>query len=167
MTFTLRTKLKDAETLYRAGRFVEAETAYRAVHELDPRNVTALERLGLIDLWSNRLRSAEDHFEAALRVMPRYKNVWPLNAQLKYRLGLTHYRQDRFADAARRFREAAGPIALGPFRELKAFERHMALFADDVLYAIEGPEQSRIDFVVTDPLPGVAFAPIATFDDIT
>ena len=153
MTSTLHADLKSADALYRAGRFVEAETAYRAVNELDPKNATALERLGLIDLWSNRLPAAEAQFEAALRAMPRYQKVWPLNTQLKYRLGLTYYRQACFAQAARCFREAAGPIALGPFRELKAFAQHMALFADDEPYVLDGPEQSRIDFVVTDPLP--------------
>ncbi|NTU63582.1 MAG: tetratricopeptide repeat protein [Chloroflexi bacterium] len=147
------TDLSAADALYRAGKFAEAEAAYRKVKALDPKNSLVLERLGLIALWNNRPQEAGLDLKEALRCTPRYKNFWPFNAELNYRLGLTYYRQDQFAKAAQRFHEAAGPIAIGPFRELNALARQTALFTHAVPYVIEGPEQSQIDFMVTDPLP--------------
>jgi hypothetical protein len=66
---------------------------------------------------------------------------------------MTYLRQDRFADLVRLFDEARGPVALGPFRDLDAFGNQMALFENQSPYAIEGPDEARIDFVTTDPLP--------------
>ena len=66
---------------------------------------------------------------------------------------MAHYRQDQFAEASRLFDEAAGPAPFGPYRELKTLARHTALFAGRVPYALTGPNQDRIPFLVTDPLP--------------
>jgi hypothetical protein len=66
---------------------------------------------------------------------------------------MTYLRQDRFADLAQLFDEARGPVALGPLRDLDAFGKQMALFENEPPYAIEGPDEARIDFVTTDPLP--------------
>lgn len=149
----VKAQLDAADVIYREGKFTEAEAAYLKAKELAPENAIVLERLGTIALWNNHPEEAERYFEEALRHTPWYENFWPFNAQLKYRLAMTYYRQDRFAKAAQLIREAAGPIAIGPFRELKALGQQADLFADETPYVIEGPEQSRIDFVVTDPLP--------------
>jgi hypothetical protein len=93
-----------------------------------------------------------------LRTVPWYANVWPLTSDLKYRLSQAYYRRDRFTDAATIIREAAGPISIGPFKDLDALGRQMELFAGQTPYEIEGPEQSRIEFVITDPLPVVALS---------
>jgi hypothetical protein len=144
-----------AETAYHAGRFAEAEAAYLEAQALAPENALILGRLGEIALWNNRPEEAENYLSEALRHTRWYKNIWPLNAQLKYRLATANYRRDRFAQAAPYFRQAAGPIALGPFQDLKALGQHTAFFANETPYAIEGPGQSRVAFVVTDPLPVV------------
>ncbi len=151
----LKAQYEAAEAVYREGKFSEAEAAYLKAKDLAPENALILERLGEIALWNNRTDEAERYFSAALRNKPWYENFWPLNAQLKYRLAMTEYRRDRFAQATQYFREAAGPIAFGPLQELKTLGQHTALFANENLYSIDGPEQSRIDFVVTDPLPVV------------
>jgi hypothetical protein len=151
----LKAQFDTAEAAYRAGKFTEAEAAYLKARELAPENPLILARLGEIALWNNRPEDAERYFGEALRNTPWYENFWPLNTQLKYRLASANYRQDHFAQASQYFREAAGPVSLGPFRELNTFSQHTALFANETPYSIEGPEQSRVDFVVTDPLPVV------------
>lgn len=151
---SLRSQLQAAEADYRAGRFSQAETAFLNVHARDPNNATAIERLGTIALWRNRAEEAARYFEQALDRASGLTKAWPFNVQLKTQLAMTYYRQDRLAEAARLFKEAAGPIALGPFRELQALGRHLALAGREP-YAIEGPEEARIDFVITDPLPVV------------
>jgi hypothetical protein len=151
----LKAQFDVAEAAYREGRFTAAEAAFLKAAELAPGNPLVLERLGELALWSNRADEAERYLDDALRNTPWYKNFWPLNAQLKYRLATTCYRRDRFAQATQYYREAAGPIALGPLRSLKALGQQTALFANETPYSIEGPEQSRVAFVVTDPLPVV------------
>jgi hypothetical protein len=150
-----REHLEVGNALYREGRFGEAEAAYLEALELEPENPTVLERLGVMALWRNDTEEAESCFEGALNHTPWYRNFWPLNANLKYRLGMTYLRQDRFVELAQLFEEARGPFAIGPFRELDAFGKQMALFGNETPYEVEGPEETRIEFVTTDPLPVV------------
>lgn len=149
----VKAQLGAADAIYRQGRFSEAEAAYLKVQELDPKNAEVLERLGTIALWNNRPQEAEHYFKEAMHYAPWLQKLWPFNTQLKYRLGMTYYRQDRFAEVAQLFREARGPVAIGPLRDLDAFGKQFALFDDETPYIIEGPEETRIDFVTTDPLP--------------
>ncbi len=148
-----RAQLEAGDTLYKQGRFDEAEVNYLNALELAPENAKVLERLGLIALWRNSTEEAERFFIEALDHTPWYRNFRPLNTNLKYRLGMTYLRQDRFADLAKLFIEARGPVAIGPLRDLDAFGKQMALFGNETPYIIEGPNETRIDFVTTDPLP--------------
>jgi len=150
---TVKAQLEAANAIYREGKFTEAKAAYLEVKELAPKNTQVLERLGTIALWNNRLEEAEQYFKEALHYAPWLQKLWPFNTQLKYRLGMTYYRQDRFAEVAQLFREARGPVAIGPLRDLDAFGKQIALFDDETPYIIEGPEETRMDFVTTDPLP--------------
>ena len=61
-----RTQLDVGDTLYREGRFDEAEAAYLSALELEPENAIILEKLGLIALWRNDSEEAESYFEDAL-----------------------------------------------------------------------------------------------------
>lgn len=148
-----RAQLEAGDTLYQEGRFNKAEAAYLNALKLAPENATVLEKLGLIALWRNDTEEAESYFVDALDHTPWYRNFWPLNINLKYRLGMTYLRQDRFADLAELFSEARGPVAIGPLRDLDAFGKQMALFENETPYIVEGPNETRIDFVTTDPLP--------------
>lgn len=151
----VKAQLKAANEIYREGRFTEAETAYAKVIEDDPENTRALERLGEIALWNNRPEEAEHYFKEAMRYTSGLQKFWPFNAQLKASLAMAYYRQDRFPESARLFKEAAGPVALGPFRDIGALGEHLALFGKETPYIIEGPEESQVDFVTADPLPVV------------
>jgi Aspartyl protease len=142
-----------ASALYRQGKFDEAKAAYLRLAERDPANAATLQQLGTIALWENRCEQAQRLFEAASGHRGWLGRRWPFNAELNYRLGLTHYRQDRFATAASYFRAAAGPLAIGPFQELHGLAAQTALFGNETPYEIEGPAQTRIPFLATDPLP--------------
>jgi Aspartyl protease len=142
-----------ARTLYRQGKFDEAKAAYLRLAERDPANAATLQQLGTIALWENRREQAQHLFEEASRHRGWLGRRWPFSAELNYRLGLTHYRQDRFATAASYFRAAAGPLAIGPFQELHGLAAQTALFGTETPYEIEGPARTRIPFLATDPLP--------------
>jgi tetratricopeptide (TPR) repeat protein len=141
----VKAQLETGDRLYREGRFDAAGAAYLKAQELAPENATVLERLGTIALWNHDPGEAERYFEKALRHTPWYKSFWPLNAQLKYRLGTAYYRQDRFAEVAQLFREARGPVAIGPLRDLGTLGEQMALFENETPYVIEGPAETDDD----------------------
>jgi hypothetical protein len=158
MSPELKAQLAAANAAYQSGKFDEAQAAYLQAQKLSPENATILEQLGSLALWRNQPTEAARYFEAAQQTMPWYENFWPLNTQFNYNQAMAAYRQDHFAQAAQYFHEAAGPVAVGPFKELQALGQHAALFAGTSPYRIEGPGQSRIDFVTTDPLPVIPVA---------
>lgn len=84
---SVRAQLEAGQAHYRAGRFEEAEAAYLEVLALGPQNPAVLERLGTVALWRNDAAQAVAYLEAALRHTPWYASFWPLNLNLKYRLG--------------------------------------------------------------------------------
>lgn len=151
----VKAQLEAANANYREGKFTEAKAAYLEVKELDPKNTQVLEHLGTIALWNNRPEQAEQYFKEALHYAPWLQKLWPFNIQLKTSLAMTYYRMDNFPESARLFKEAAGPVVLGPFRDIKALGQQLALFGKETPYIIEGPEETRIDFVITDPIPVV------------
>lgn len=149
----MKSQLQVADAAYREGRFTEAEAVYLKVKDLDPKNVRVLERLGALALWNNRVEEAEHYLKNATDCAPGTLKLWPFNAQLKMLLAMTYYRMDNFPESARFFKEAAGSIALGPFQDIKALGQHLALFGKETPYTIEGPEETQVGFVITDPLP--------------
>jgi hypothetical protein len=151
----IKTQFDAAHAAYQAGKFAEAAGLYEKVDSLMPGNPEVLKQLGDIALLNNRPRDAERFYREALKATPWYANVWPLTSYLKYRMSLAYYRMDRMADAAAAMRESVGPAAIGPLADLDALRRQMMLFAGQAPYSIEGPEESRIEFVITDPLPVV------------
>jgi len=155
MDSMLKQLLGEANKAYVEGRFDEAETLYVKARGIIRNNPVILERLGSLALWKNNTVDAEHYLTEAKKAMPWYEKTWPFTATVNYRLAMTCYRRDSFAEASRYFNEAAGPLSLGPFKELKAMGRHAALLAGDATYVIDGPEESRLPFVVTDPLPVV------------
>ncbi|NTU54539.1 MAG: tetratricopeptide repeat protein [Chlorobiaceae bacterium] len=144
-----------ADAEFCSGRFDSAEELYQKALLRESRNPAILERLGQLELLHNRPDEALRFFSQALSVTPWYASFWPLSADLKYRIGSALYRKDSFAEASRFFAEAAGPLPYGPFRELQSLSLHAAQFRGLTPCLIDGPEESRIPFVITDPLPVV------------
>jgi tetratricopeptide (TPR) repeat protein len=64
--------LRNAQALENMGRIREAAEAYTRATALQPRNVVALSRLGLMLRSLNLLEESRDAFERALRVDPRH-----------------------------------------------------------------------------------------------
>jgi len=146
--------LAQAKGLYREGKFAEAESLYLKALQLDPKNTEALKGLGVLALWNNRLQEAEEFFAQARKHSPLPQRIWPFNLSLQAASALVYYRANRLAEASRHFYAAAG-LGLGPFASLKAHADHLAAFGTTTPYVIEGPQETRLPFVVTDPLPVV------------
>jgi predicted aspartyl protease len=153
MTTAVKPHLETANTLYRDGKFDEAEQVYRELHRLTPKNTSVLMRLGELALWKNQTAEAERYLKEAEHHASWLDKKFPFNMQLNASLALTYYRQDRFRLAAQHYQKAAGPIALAPFHSLKELGAQLATFNDVTPYLIEGAEMTRVPFALTDPLP--------------
>ena len=144
-----------ADTAYAEGDFANAERLYREALDIDPDDARLLEKLGTLSLWKNDLAKAEFYLKAAQARQSWLSRRWPLNVQPRFRLATTYIRANKWQDAATLLNQAAGPWPVGPFKELKVRAEQAALFAEDNAYRIEGPGETDIPFVITDPLPVV------------
>jgi protein O-GlcNAc transferase len=91
--------LDSARALHQAGRWQEAEAAYRRMLDADPRNVEALHLLGA-------LLSQMGHFAAAVAVMERALQCRPADPVLWNNLGNALKDAGRLADAEKSYRES-------------------------------------------------------------
>ena len=130
--------IEDADALFKAGKFPEAEKAYSEVVAVDPKSAPAELRLGQLALYSNRLDDAEKHLRKALELDPSTKKA-------KSALAEVFHRRDEFEQAAPWYREAGD--------EAKAAE--MESYKGVSPYQIDGPPVTTVKLVATDPLPVV------------
>jgi tetratricopeptide (TPR) repeat protein len=131
--------LNAADSLFKAGKFDEAEVVYKKVIAEDPDNYKAILRLGYSALLSNHLDNAETYLKKAIGLKPDEKAAKSLLAE-------TFYRRDDFQQAA--------PLLRDIGRDVKAEE--LESFKGTQPYQIQGKaEVSSIKFVMTDPLPVV------------
>jgi len=151
-------QMKQADEQYREGRFEEAERLYREAVVAKPDQAKAWERLGILALWRNDLAGATAHFANADRHKNWFARHWPLNVQSSLHRALVHVRTGRMREAARLLDQAAGPFPFGPLREIRLRARQSALFGDKTPYRLEGPAETIIPFVTTNPLPVVQIA---------
>jgi hypothetical protein len=129
--------IKQADELFRSGKFAEAERTYAAALAKDASNSRAALRLGEIALLGNRFEKAERNLKRAIELRPDDKRP-------KLLLAEAYYRQDRLTQAAPLFR-AAG-------REVTADT--LASFKGLIPYEVIGrSDTTRVKFVQTDPLP--------------
>src|SRR5688572_3521516 len=91
MGFSIESHLKTAAAAYHAGRFAEASAVYSTVTKLDPKNVSALERLGSISLWNNRPNDAVGYLKDALIHTSGLQKFWPFNVPLNVRLAMAYW----------------------------------------------------------------------------
>jgi len=128
-----------ADSLFKEGKFAEAEKSYSEALQTDPRDLSALVRLGFIALLSNRFDDAEKWLKSAMSI----KSDDPAPKSL---LAEAYFRRDDFARAAPLFR------AVGELAKAEQLES----FADLRPCPIEGPAgETSLPFVMTDPLPVV------------
>lgn len=148
--------MKHADALYAQGRFDDAKAACLEIVARDPHDAAAFERLGTIALAQNNCDEARRFHAQAARHRSWLRRFWPFNAALNYQRALTEHREHRFATASTWLRRASGPLAFGQFRDLKALATQFALFGDAGACTVEGPAQTRVDFLATDPLPVIS-----------
>jgi hypothetical protein len=127
-----------ADSLFLAGRLVEADRAFAAVLGAAPGDTLALVRRGSLALFDNRLGEARPLLLEAAR---RGASTRRLEAMLAE----TWYREDQFDSAAVHFRRAG--------RESMA--RKLESFHGRRPNRIVGPDADTLRFLQTDPLPTV------------
>jgi len=132
--------LDDADALFRAGKFREAEKAYSEVLASDPKSVPAETRLGQLGLYANHLGDAEKHLRKAIEIDPGAKKA-------KSALAEALHRRDQFEQAAKWYREAGD--------DAKADEMESYKGVTPYRVAEGAPSVTSLKFVATDPLPVV------------
>jgi tetratricopeptide (TPR) repeat protein len=126
-----------AATLFREGKFAEAESLFAKIQASDPKNYDATLGLGRVALFKNDLAIAERWLTMALALKPADKSA-------KQELALLYYRRDQFAKAAPIYR------SLGA----EALAKKLESFANETPYLLEGKaDVCTVPFVHTDPLP--------------
>jgi predicted aspartyl protease len=129
--------VETADTLFKAGKFADAEKVYARVEAANRSNYQATLRLGNLALFSNRLADAQKWLEKARALKPGEAAPQALLAEV-------FYRRDDFA--------AAGSLLRAIGQESKA--RQLATIKGRKPYRIEGRgDRTSLKFVMTDPLP--------------
>ncbi len=116
---TVPADLTAAKTFHQRGQITEAEKAYRAILEEDPKHIDATYLLGVIFLQQRKFEAAERQISMAINLQP---NV----ATLHYNRGLALQHLGRHQDALASFNSA---IALKPDYNLAVAQRDSVLNA--------------------------------------
>jgi hypothetical protein len=127
-----------AESLFLAGRLVEADRAFAATLASAPGDTLALVRRAAMALFDNRLSEARPLLREAARRGAAPRRVEALLAE-------TWYRADQFDSAAVHFRRSGRE---GMAAKLESFHGRRP-------YRIAGPDADTVRFLQTDPLPTV------------
>ncbi len=129
--------LEAADSLFKGGRFFEAEKLYAKVLAAEPTNFQAAVRLGSIALLANHLDEAQKWLAKAIELRPEERAPKSMMAEV-------FYRQDDFTRAAPLFR------AIGQ----EAVAKKLESFRGVAPYQIKGKAKvTHLKFVMTDPLP--------------
>lgn len=128
---------ESADSLFKAGKFAEAEKLYAKAVADDAKNYQATLRLGHLALLSNKFDEAQRWLTKAAELKPEEKSPKALLAEV-------YYRRDDFAHAA--------PLFAAVGREVKA--KQLESFKGLAPYQIESKvEVTHLKFIHTDPLP--------------
>lgn len=150
--------LGSADSLFKAGKFAEAEKLYAEALAVDLKNVHALVRLASIALLANRLDDAQRWLTQAIELkadepwlLRFFSNLFqkllrPEEPDPKAILAEVFYRRDDFQQAA--------PLLRATGEEAKA--KKLESFKGVTPYQIDSEaEVTHLKFVMTDPLPVV------------
>lgn len=140
LTGTAEAAEKDADALFKAGRFDEAARGYRRLLNEDAKDAHAAAQIGYIALLSNRFSAAERYLSKAIALRPG-------DVASVQRLAECHVRQDRLAPAVPLLRRTGRPRDAA----------YATLFENvtGAPWRIGGSHNARVPFVTMDPLPAV------------
>ena len=124
----------DADALFKAGKFEQADRAYAEILQKDPTNVHAIRQRGYVGLLSNKFPDAEKYLTMALKLAPSDKETNQL-------LGDCYIRQDKFPLSVPRW-QAGGK---------EVYARWFAAVRGDA-YQIHG-DIGRVPWQQMDPEP--------------
>src|ERR1700746_30003 len=139
-----------ADRLFQAGSFREAQKAYADIAAQDPKDFHAASQLGHIALLSNKLDDAELLLRKALDLKHG-------DADAKIMLAEALYRKNDFFHAARAL-QGLGPDDAAKMKNyLTLDEAQLESFRDEDPYKFErdAGESTRLPFIKSDPLPVV------------
>jgi tetratricopeptide (TPR) repeat protein len=85
---TARAGGSDADALFKAGEFEQADRAYEEILKTDPTNVHAARQRGYVGLLSNRFPEAEKYLTMALKLAPSDKETNQLACEFVSQLAL-------------------------------------------------------------------------------
>jgi len=146
---------QQAEDYYSQGRFPQANKEFLQALDMHPEDSQILLKLGLLALWENRPEQSLKYLHSAYEHSAWLGRTWPMSAQLAYRIGSAYQRKDDFTNAVLWYKRAAGPWPLGPLKTVKALQKQLKAFGTSQPYRISGPVETRLRFVMLDPLPVV------------
>jgi predicted aspartyl protease len=142
--------IAQADHLFQAGSFGEAQKAYADIAAQDPKDFHAVSQLGHIALLSNKLDDAELLLRKALDLKHG-------DADAKIMLAEALYRKNDFFHAARAL-QGLGPDDAAKMKNyLTLDEAQLESFRDEDPYKFErdAGESTRLPFIKSDPLPVV------------
>src|ERR1700746_1145637 len=142
--------IAQADRLFQAGSFREAQKAYADIAAQDPKDFHAASQLGHIALLSNKLDDAELSLRKALDLKHG-------DADAKIMLAEALYRKNDFFHAARAL-QGLGPEDAAKLKIYSTLNvAKLESFRDDDPYKFErdAGESTRLPFIKSDPLPVV------------
>ena len=144
-----------ADQLYGQGRFTEARAAYQLALQGHPDDSQLLQKMGTLALWENNTDQATSYLQQAEQHSGWWGRCWPMSAQRAYRMGSVYARKGDYPNAALWYKRATGLWAFGPLKQVKAMQQQMEAFGETLPYQIDGPAETRLSFIMLDPLPVV------------
>lgn len=145
--------LAQSARAYRAGEFAAAASGYHRVLEADPANPEALAGAGSVALLGNRLGEARTWLERLLAGSAG-------DPRALTQLAEAAYRQDDFAAAARWWNQFAAGAAAPQRGLIEGVASKLAAFRGMAPYqAVSREPQTRVPFLITDPVPMVSGKP--------
>jgi hypothetical protein len=145
-----QSEIDSADRLFQAGKFAEAGKLYSQIAAQNPKDYSAILRLGRIALLANRLDDAQKWLEKAITLQPG-------DADAKVMLAEVFYRRDDFQKAAASLNGvdvSSNKLIISQYPTLNVAK--LESFKGQTPYELHGNGTStRLKFLRTDPLPVV------------
>lgn len=123
--------LRDAQDLFRSGKFAEAESAFNAILQSNPKSALAYVGLTRLYLKQNRLADADKAASKANELVPSSDAVRVAVGELRFRQGRIADAQDQFTPLVKaNSNEARAYLGLGQAYWAESYYQHAKLMFD-------------------------------------